>query len=324
MSHAGQTKPAASSMAGGGRSDPVIVLNDDAHGSTLWLSRGVDVGPKVLEVARASKAAVLVTEAAAPFSIVGCNSVWSNLCEYAPEECMGRSPKILQGSGTDQAAAEQFATQCEVDGQARVTLINYTKHGRRFLHRLNSVRVHDDTGKSFYVTLSSECHCTHRVGISVGAAILAVLVLALSLGAPTQHAQGQASLHSSAAVWRGLRQWRCCAAAAALPPPPQQQPASKARPQPRAGWALIGTAGWALTEPSLGTATRAEPQWLSSFDLGWALSGPSLDPSLSALIGMHAEKQQRRPQLPLQQEPSKPRPQHRAGWALIGSAGWAL
>ena len=75
---------------------------------------------------------------------------------------------------------------------------------------------------------------------------------------------------------------------------------------------------------SLGTAARSEPQWLSSFDLGWALSGPSLDPSLSALIGMHAEKQQQQPQLPQQQEPSKARTQHRAGWALIGSAGWAL
>ena len=315
-------------MSGSSR-DPLLALDDDAHGSTLWLRRDASVGPKVLEIARSSKSAVLVTEAAEPFSIVGCNSVWSNLCEYAPEECMGRSPKLLQGPGTDQAAAEQFATQCEVDGQARVTLINYTKHGRRFLHRLNSVRVHEDTGKSFYVTLSSECRCTHRVGISVGAAILAVLALAMSLVGPLQCVQGQVSLAttpSSAGAWRGLRQWRCCAAAA--PPPPHHhhhhQQASKARPQPRSGWALIGSAGWAsLTEPSLGSATRTEPQWLPSFDLGWALGGPALDPSLSALIGMHAEKQQRSPLLP-QQQPSKTRPQPRAGWALIGSAGWAL
>lgn len=314
------------------KSDAVIAIDDDAHGSTLWLRGGVNVGSKVLEAARSSKSSVLVTEASEPFAIVACNSVWSNLCEYSPEECMGRSPKLLQGPGTDQAAAEQFATQCEVDGQARVTLINYTKRGRRFLHQLNSVRVHSDTGESFYVTFSSECHCTHRVGISVGAAIIAVLVLALCLVGTSQHAQAQTSLavRSSAEAWRGLRQWRC-SAGAAPPPLHQHHQAStahvKAHSQPRAGWALIGSAGWAgwaLTEPSLGSAARAEPQWPSSFELGWALSGPSVDPALSALVGMHAEKHQDQlpPPPPRQQQSSQARPQDRAGWYDTGH--WRL
>merc|ERR1719222_382655 len=62
--------------------------------------------------------------------LVGCNRAWQLLCRYEPAECLGATPKILQGELTDKAKARRFSEELERCGSSASTLVNYTRTGR--------------------------------------------------------------------------------------------------------------------------------------------------------------------------------------------------
>lgn len=100
---------------------------------------------------------VIVTQASEPFEIVACNSAWSKLCGFQPEDALGKDPSILQGPQTNHKKAKHFAAELLREGHAASTLVNYTKFGRPFVHRLNASAIVDSvSGKKYFVTESRE------------------------------------------------------------------------------------------------------------------------------------------------------------------------
>ena len=69
---------------------------------------------------------VIVTQASEPFEIVACNSAWSKLCGFQPEDALGKDPSILQGPQTNHKKAKHFAAELLREGHAASTLVNYT------------------------------------------------------------------------------------------------------------------------------------------------------------------------------------------------------
>ena len=114
--------------------------------------------------------AVIITETKAPGRIIACNAAWTQLCGYAPEDALGKTPRMLQGKDTSVCKARSFTRQCHQNkirseenvfaawqGRARTKLVNYTKNGRAFVHCLQTRRVMDeDTGEEFFMTESHE------------------------------------------------------------------------------------------------------------------------------------------------------------------------
>jgi len=102
--------------------------------------------------------AAIVTESSGPFEIIACNSAWSQLCGYQPEEALGKGPgSLLQGPQTNLKKASTFSKELAIAGEASSTLVNYTKLGRPFVHCLHTTTVVDEvTGKRYFLTESKE------------------------------------------------------------------------------------------------------------------------------------------------------------------------
>jgi len=100
--------------------------------------------------------AVVVCKAEPPFSIVAVNTEWSSLCGYSAAEALGCTTKLLQGSLTNYEKASKLAADLQANGQARTTLINYTKSGCAFVHKLACDLVVTKDGSSYYLTESEE------------------------------------------------------------------------------------------------------------------------------------------------------------------------
>lgn len=106
----------------------------------------------LMEVLANSTKACIVTRTTG--EIVGCNTIWCEMCEYTPDECLGKSPKILQGPGTDLASAARFRKQLNLSSESSGTLLNYTKTGEQFIHYLHS-KILVDNGVNYFVTEST-------------------------------------------------------------------------------------------------------------------------------------------------------------------------
>lgn len=118
---------------------------------------GMLASPSTLR-ARCSRSdrACVINRASKPHVLVAVNSHWSRLCGYGPTEAVGKSPsELLHGSCTDHTKAGTFAETLRQHGSATVTLINYTKLGRPFVHRIRSERV-TENGTDYYLTESYE------------------------------------------------------------------------------------------------------------------------------------------------------------------------
>lgn len=104
-----------------------------------------------------SSSACVVNRGVAPFDIIAVNSNWSWLCGYSAQEALGKTPALLHGPGTDKIKARSFTSTLESGaGMANMTLINYSKGGTPFVHRIHSEKVKDENGETFFVTESAE------------------------------------------------------------------------------------------------------------------------------------------------------------------------
>ena len=86
---------------------------------------------------------VIITEAG-PFNapgprIVFVNEAFERRTGYSPEEVLGRTPRLLQGQGTQRSELDRIRAAMEQWQPARVDLINYKKNGEAVLGRPGGV-----------------------------------------------------------------------------------------------------------------------------------------------------------------------------------------
>src|SRR3954465_9956261 len=94
---------------------------------------------------------VIITEAG-PFAepgprIVFVNEAFERRTGYAPEEVVGRTPRLLQGPGTQRSELDKIRSAMEQWQPARVDLINYKKSGEAFWVDLEVSPVWDEQRK---------------------------------------------------------------------------------------------------------------------------------------------------------------------------------
>jgi diguanylate cyclase (GGDEF)-like protein/PAS domain S-box-containing protein len=94
---------------------------------------------------------VIITEAG-PFRepgprIVFVNEAFERRTGYAPEEVLGRTPRLLQGPGTQRSELDRLRAAMEQWEPARVDLINYKKSGEAFWVDLEVSPVWDEARK---------------------------------------------------------------------------------------------------------------------------------------------------------------------------------
>ena len=94
---------------------------------------------------------VMITDAE-PFEkpdprILYVNQAFTDITGYSLEDIIGKSPRILQGSKTDQKQLDLIRNALIKGEQIRVELINYTKEGKDYLIDLEIVPVEDRTGR---------------------------------------------------------------------------------------------------------------------------------------------------------------------------------
>jgi PAS domain S-box-containing protein len=96
---------------------------------------GGDVGGIALlkVLAENSFDSVLVTDATPRGNIIYANKAFKKLTGHEPSSVIGKTPRILQGPGTDKKVIERLATALKVGGRFEGKAINYKKDGTPFI-----------------------------------------------------------------------------------------------------------------------------------------------------------------------------------------------
>ena len=76
---------------------------------------------------------VLVTDASKNNKILYANNAFKKLTGYSPNEVIGKTPRILQGIGTDKAVISRLSNTLKKGGNFEGRAINYKKDGTPFI-----------------------------------------------------------------------------------------------------------------------------------------------------------------------------------------------
>lgn len=76
---------------------------------------------------------VLVTDASKNNKILYANNAFKKLTGYRPIEVIGKTPRILQGIGTDKAVISRLTNSLKKGGNFEGRAINYKKDGTPFI-----------------------------------------------------------------------------------------------------------------------------------------------------------------------------------------------
>jgi diguanylate cyclase (GGDEF)-like protein/PAS domain S-box-containing protein len=80
-------------------------------------------------------------------SVVYVNEAFTSMTGYEPEEVVGKTPRILQGPGTDRRELDKIRVALEAWQPVRAEVLNYCKDGTEFWVELNIVPVSDENGR---------------------------------------------------------------------------------------------------------------------------------------------------------------------------------
>ncbi len=80
-------------------------------------------------------------------TIVYVNPAFTTLTGYAAEEVLGRSPRILQGPGTDLETLRRVAEDLSAGREARATVLNYTRSGEPYHIEMYIVPLRNGQGR---------------------------------------------------------------------------------------------------------------------------------------------------------------------------------
>ena len=98
------------------------------------LMNGADGGLALLQVlADNSFDSVLITDASADGRIIYANKSFKKLTGYDPSEVIDKTPRILQGPGTDSKVIARLSEALKSGGKFEGKAINYKKDGTPFI-----------------------------------------------------------------------------------------------------------------------------------------------------------------------------------------------
>lgn len=121
--------------------------------------RDTGVSEKVLQVLmEASYDSILITDATALAKIIYANNAFKTLTGYAPSEVIGKTPRILQGPGTDRKVIARLGKVLKKGGKFEGRAINYKKDGTPFIMywRVLPVKVASQT--KLWIAIQREGH----------------------------------------------------------------------------------------------------------------------------------------------------------------------
>ena len=76
---------------------------------------------------------ILITDASVKGKITYANKAFKKLTGYDQSEIIGKTPRILQGSGTDKKVIDRLAIALKSGGKFEGKAINYKKDGTPFI-----------------------------------------------------------------------------------------------------------------------------------------------------------------------------------------------
>lgn len=76
---------------------------------------------------------ILITDASSEGKIIYANEAFRTLTGHNPSEVIGKTPRILQGVGTDDKVIEGLSATLESGGNFEGKTINYKKDGTPFI-----------------------------------------------------------------------------------------------------------------------------------------------------------------------------------------------
>lgn len=83
-------------------------------------------------------------------TIVYVNQAFTDITGYTYEEAVGKSPRILQGPGTDRTALDRIKHAMQQHRECREEVLNYHKDGTAYWLHMHIVPLPDETGKARY------------------------------------------------------------------------------------------------------------------------------------------------------------------------------
>jgi len=89
--------------------------------------------PLLKALAENSFDSVLITDASKGGKIVYANKAFKKLTGYSPAEVIGRTPRILQGAGTDEKVTGRLSMALKSGGKFEGKAINYKRDGTPFI-----------------------------------------------------------------------------------------------------------------------------------------------------------------------------------------------
>lgn len=113
--------------------------------------------PNTLDQAlQPSDEARVITSASRPFVIEYVNGAWTKLCGYDPDECVGKTLGIIQGSETNQDVVHKLTNDAVKGHATSAVLTNYNKDGQKFQNFVRVFPLVDDDGST---------HISHMLGV---------------------------------------------------------------------------------------------------------------------------------------------------------------
>jgi len=98
------------------------------------LLNGADGGLALLRVlADNSFDSILITDASVEGKIIYANKSFKKLTGYEPSSIIGKTPRILQGTGTDTKVITRLSEALKSGGKFEGKAINYKKDGTPFI-----------------------------------------------------------------------------------------------------------------------------------------------------------------------------------------------
>lgn len=89
--------------------------------------------PLLKVLAENSFDSILITDATEDGNIIYVNEAFKKLTGYDPAEAVGKSPRILQGAGTDAKVIGRLSEALKTGGKFEGKAINYKKDGTPFI-----------------------------------------------------------------------------------------------------------------------------------------------------------------------------------------------
>ncbi len=132
-------------------------------GTLAKVLRDTDTSLQVLrELVEASYDSILITEATQSAKIIYANNAFRTLTGYAPSEVIGKTPRILQGPGTDKKVIARLGKALKKGGKFEGRAINYRKDGTPFIMywRVMPVRIAGKT--KLWIAIQREGFSTAR------------------------------------------------------------------------------------------------------------------------------------------------------------------